>query len=125
MPVRVGMTGNDKVKAALEKKGAALDRGAKIAALGAGADVVVNEADRLAPYRTGTLAGSIHWEESTSGEIEVDVSTGPEAPYDIYQEFGTSRMAAHPYMRPAFENTKQEAADEVGAALWDILEAAV
>lgn len=52
----------------------------------------------LAPVDTGALKSSITGEAEG---LEGTVSTGIE--YASYQEFGTSRMPAHPYMIPASE----------------------
>lgn len=51
---------------------------------------------RLVPVRTGYLRSSIR--------AEVDANEArlvAEAPYAGYVEYGTSKMAARPYMRPA------------------------
>lgn len=52
-----------------------------------------------------------------------EASFGPCVDYGAYQEFGTSKMSAHPYMTPAVEQLKKEMADGttyremVGAAI--------
>lgn len=57
-------------------------------------------AKRLAPVDTGRLRASIAWQiERHHGRLSAVVGTNVE--YAIYQEFGTSRMAAHPFLRPA------------------------
>jgi HK97 gp10 family phage protein len=55
-----------------------------------------------APVRTGALRNSIQSERT--GEREAVVRVGVD--YGIYQEFGTSKMAAHPYLMPAAEEAK-------------------
>ena len=57
-------------------------------------------------FDTGDLLGSIT-AEPPSGSAVVVVSG---AEYSIYNEFGTYRMAARPYMRPALD----ESAPEIG-----------
>jgi HK97 gp10 family phage protein len=56
-------------------------------------------AQALAPKDTGTLAGSIRWQVYKGGSPYGRVSTNVE--YGLYQEFGTSKMRAQPFMRPA------------------------
>lgn len=46
-------------------------------------------------------------------------SGGGVAAYSIFKEYGTSSMPAEPFMRPAFEMTKQAAVDAIAPALWD------
>ncbi len=41
-------------------------------------------------------------------------ANNPNDPYYwVFQEFGTEKMAAHPFLRPAFESTKQSAVQRV------------
>lgn len=61
------------------------------------------DAKRLAPVDTGALKNSIFTTVSRSGTTTTG-EIGPSANYGAYQEFGTSRMGAQPYMRPAFDN---------------------
>lgn len=57
-------------------------------------------AQQKAPVRTGLLRRSIHTVFSNGGMSAV---VGPSVVYGIFVEFGTRRMAARPYMRPAAE----------------------
>lgn len=59
-----------------------------------------NNAKGLAPVDTGRLRNSI--EHHPEGNDTVVVETNVE--YAGYQELGTSRMAAHPYMKPSGES---------------------
>jgi HK97 gp10 family phage protein len=65
----------------------------------AGAEAVLGRAVTLAPVDTGALKNSIH--AYSAGKLRWEVSDGVE--YGIYQEFGTSRHRAQPFMRPASE----------------------
>lgn len=56
-------------------------------------------AKALAPVDTGLLRNSITAIEITPDHWRV---TSPVS-YSVYQEYGTSRMAAQPYMTPALE----------------------
>ncbi len=59
--------------------------------------VMQAEAKRRAPVRTGRLKGSIHIERPDENTwLLVDG-----VDYGVHQEFGTAKMKAHPFMRPA------------------------
>ena len=61
-------------------------------------------AKQLAPVDTGRLRNSItHQQYNEDTEI-----IGTNVEYAPYQEFGTSRMAAQPFLRPAAENHSEE-----------------
>lgn len=64
----------------------------------AAADTFVSVATSLCPVRTGNLAASIS--AGTNGNGWYGEAT---ASYAQYVEFGTSRMAARPFMAPAIE----------------------
>jgi HK97 gp10 family phage protein len=61
------------------------------------------EAKVRAPVDTGALKNSIHTEPK--GNKTYWVSDAVE--YGIYQEFGTHRMSAHPFMMPAVEKVRK------------------
>jgi HK97 gp10 family phage protein len=71
----------------------------------------------VAPVRTGFLRGSIFREVI---ESELSLTFGATAPYASYVEFGTRRMAAEPYLRPALDASQQRIVD---AILADVLDA--
>ncbi len=64
-------------------------------------DAVAEDAQRMVPVLSGDLLSTIHAEHlEGSGRVHCgDVERGID--YHLYQEFGTSKMAAQPYMRPA------------------------
>lgn len=65
---------------------------------------VETSARRKAPYRTGHLRRNIVSEATEKcAEIGVDLNV---VPYAWYQEAGTSRMQAHPYLRPALASRR-------------------
>lgn len=68
----------------------------------AGASQVMAAATAKAPIDTGALASSIHVEKKQP--LLCWVGDGVE--YGIYQELGTSRMSAQPFMTPAVEATR-------------------
>ena len=73
-----------------------LDPARERAILHEGAALIVDEAKRLAPYKTGQLrpVGSIE-----DGDVY----------YAKFQEFGTRYMRAQPFMRPAIAARRDEA----------------
>lgn len=89
-------------------RGAALGKG-----LMAGALVVEGDAKRRAPVDTGNLRNSIRAEQVSDTEATV----GTPVDYAIYPEFGTSRQAAQPYLRPALEQNRQTIIDTVAATI--------
>lgn len=103
------------------------------AAVIAGGLVFINEAKTLAPVRTGTLRRSLHVGGARNKTPEFTPTPDtPELPapsknlrgilfakigtnlnYAQFNEFGTSRMPARPFMRPALDNKRGEALDEI------------
>ena len=63
---------------------------------------VGGQATLMAPVDTGNLANSIDYRTQDTAK-EVSVSIGTPVEYGIYQELGTSKMGAQPYLTPAFE----------------------
>ena len=61
------------------------------------------EAKRRVPVDTGATRNSIAVTTESDG---LGASIGPSTEYSAYLEFGTSRMAARPYMRPALEKER-------------------
>ena len=66
-----------------------------------GADRIVALARQIVPVKTGRLQQSIDVKELKPSELTVTV--GASAPYAGFVEYGTSRMAERPYMRPAID----------------------
>lgn len=77
-----------------------------------GGKIVEGEARGLAPVRTHHLQESIH--AHTEG-LRCEVGTNVE--YAIYQEFGTYKMKAHPYMMPALTGNKEAIINAIKAAV--------
>src|SRR5262245_30818953 len=68
-------------------------------------DFIVSEAKSLAPARTGFLRDSIHAEEMEEPGKTLVAPVVADAPYAVYVEFGTSRMAAQPFLRRIYRQT--------------------
>lgn len=60
-------------------------------------DRIVSDAKQIVPVRTGRLQNSIQVAETREGGLVIVALTS----YASYVEFGTSRMFARPYLRPA------------------------
>lgn len=56
----------------------------------------------MAPYDTGALSNSLHIEKVQDGVY--DLADGVN--YGIYNELGTYKMAAHPFVVPAVEGER-------------------
>ena len=120
MTAKLTMTGGPQLEAALR------DLGGKIAgrlgenAVRAGARVIANKARKTAAFhdRTGTLRKSIRvLREIDRRAGERTAYAGTRVYYANFLEFGTSRMAAKPFLRPAADEGAQEAVDKLAANL--------
>ena len=63
-------------------------------------------AKQAAPFETGRLSASIAMDDSDLALLVVRVGTNVK--YAPYVEFGTKRMAAQPYLYPAFFSYENE-----------------
>ena len=70
-----------------------------------GAFLVEAYAKTLAPVDTGALRAGIHTEPT---DDDLAVIVGDAVEYGIYQEFGTYKMAAQPFMIPAVERAQPQ-----------------
>jgi hypothetical protein len=70
-------------------------------------------AKRKCPVRTGTLRASLHTVSIAWNIVEVRDGVA----YGVWVEFGTSRMEAQPYMRPAVYSSEPERMDLMAEAL--------
>jgi len=75
---------------------------------------VATSAKRHVPVRTGLLRSSIDaWGGGLAWWAGVPPGQGAVSRYCIFVEYGTSKMAAQPYMRPAAEEWRGRLAAEV------------
>lgn len=95
------------------------------AAVRSGGNLVMNDAKRMAPYRTGTLRRSIHVEVE-AGQGKAEATVGTDVPYAARLEFGFDgkdklgreyHQPPRPYLRPALDENMDAAAQEMGDAL--------
>ena len=98
---------NDNTEAIKAKVQAGITRGLEAAGL-----LVVGFASAAAPYDTGNLSGSINHRVS-----DKEVSIGTNVYYGKYQELGTYKMKANPYLRPAIQDNKDAIKSVIAQAL--------
>jgi HK97 gp10 family phage protein len=68
-------------------------------------EAVHGQAVELAPVDTGNLKGSIAWRvEGKTGIVGTRVEYAP------YQEYGTRKMQAQPFLRPALDKMRKKIA---------------
>jgi len=89
-------------------------------AIRAGCKPIVNSAKSYVPVDSGNLKKSIGIVKRKSRDktkIRFSVTPRRKGKYDGFYahivEFGTSKMAAQPFMRPAYESQDNESIDEV------------
>ena len=97
-------------------------------ALRRGTDMIRGEAKRRAPIDTGRLRFSITartWEENLTGVVYCDYpkntknskKTGKPRYYAPFVEYGTRKIAARPFLKPALRAKKKQALELVMKAL--------
>ena len=79
-------------------------------ALEEGADIVVERARSIAPQRTGLLKREGIDKGDNTGD-KIDVGWTKDGFYGRFLEYGTSKMAAQPHIRPAYEQTQTKVID--------------
>ena len=75
-----------------------------------GAEVLMDESQTNAPVDTGELRDSHYVESIDQRRADVIVDAEHAAPV----EFGTYKMAAQPYLRPAIDMTENEIVNTIG-----------
>lgn len=91
-----------------------IQKNVMVGAIRAGANVVRDEARRLAPIDTGNLRKSIASIKRKGDKNTIQFSVTPSRGgknngwYAHFLEFGTSKMTAKPFLRPAFESQQDE-----------------
>jgi len=99
----VSLLGSASLMKKLNQKSEGYNKRAKKAVL-AGCLIVQGDAQRMAPYKTGNLRGSIAVEVEETGDGAIG-RVGTNVEYAAAQEFGRSdiNLPAHPYLRPAID----------------------
>ena len=110
--VTVEITGLDQLRTNLARVGKSMESELSRAAKDGMVIYVEAPAKRNTPIDTGRLRNSI----VTVGDSKA-VATGTNVEYAPHQEFGTSKMKAHPYLRPAFDEGKDKVVKHIGDEL--------
>jgi HK97 gp10 family phage protein len=79
--------------------------------------MVERSAKIKAPVDTGRLRQSITHNDYDFGSENPHVKVGTNVEYAPSVEFGTSKMAAQPFLRPAYEENKQKILKEIAKAV--------
>ena len=121
------LKGSDQALAEVGKK--STQKNILIRTLKKAAQPIDDMASALAPKLTGRLQVSViigtkltrsqrssAYKAGKLGVAEVHVGTALSR--GLYQEYGTIKMPAHPFMRPAFDANKANAEKIIGTELW-------
>ena len=79
-------------------------------------DEIVHISRGIVPVRTGFLRDSIF---ADVVESDLALSLGATADYSSHVEFGTYRMRAQPYLRPALDASQQRIVDAILLGITD------
>lgn len=109
----VKVDGHEQVGRWLTDAGGKIDKGS-IAVLRRAAVRVRRRQKELAPKKSGDLQRSIRYRIRGSRWRRV-AHIGPtmDEPYPLFQEIGTSRMAANPYVEPSLQGEDGRIADDL------------
>lgn len=126
-PLKTDIRGSREMEALLKKLGPVAAGRAGDRALRAGAKPIVAAAKRKVHVRSGALRDSIVAvpERRRKGADERVILIGFKPPASRrahLEEFGTSHSPAHPFMRPALDETHGEALAEMGKPLGEAIE---
>jgi HK97 gp10 family phage protein len=135
--IELKIEGLDELRRALLQLPKELRKGPLRSAVSAGARIVQRKAAELAPIDEGTLKKAIYRTRSREGSSSVQEMAivgvrygkrfrrrGLDAWYWRFIEFGTRKMRARPFMRPAFEQTKPEQLEAIRKRLGAAIERA-
>lgn len=124
--MKVQLTGMKELDRALGQLPKAVARRAALKALREAGEPTAKVARALAPVEEGNLRESIdvlaalapsqRGDKGAVAPVEMHIGPG-QHPQAITQEFGTWFHRAQPFMRPAWEITKMQVLDRIGALL--------
>lgn len=116
MDVKISIDGVKELNDLLQKLPDKIEKKALDNAMRTGANVVKKAAQSKAPVNTGLLRDSIKVKKDSSqqkaGAFQVGIFKERKKHYPFYAhmiEFGTSKMQAQPFLRPAFDENRAEA----------------
>lgn len=88
-----------------------------VTALMRGGMILEAEAKRRCPVDTGRLRASIWNDVERKGMTTFVLSVGTNVEYAKFVEFGTSKMAAQPFLRPAVDACAKDVVDEIRGSI--------
>jgi HK97 gp10 family phage protein len=127
MKVRVDFVGGKELDAALNQFTPTKRRALGRVALDNAGEITARAARALAPRDSGGLAESIDVSGTLSKRqksehtkaAEQERFIGPDSrPQGHLREFGSDGNAPEPFMRPAWDQTKEQVKDRIGDELW-------
>lgn len=71
--------------------------------------------------QTGTLLGAIDLDDSDLSDLVIRVGVTSVAPYGVYLEHGTAKMAGRPFLEPAEKRMKEELEEALNAKIKEVL----
>jgi len=104
--MKVKIEGINELEKLLKKIESSLREETMEKALLAAAEPIRAAASEKAPHRTGKLKENIISEINEKEKMTVDVGPNRDGFYGQFIEFGTSKMSAKPFLRPAFDGKK-------------------
>jgi len=122
--VKFEWKGVQELKTDLEKVGLALDdRDANIKRVLLKPCIEMRDnARHLAPKKTGALAAAIYATRGGDRQRGILMGVRKKVHYARFVEFGTSKMAAHPYFRPALLGMSRTFVDDIAPGIKKIVE---
>jgi HK97 gp10 family phage protein len=118
--IRVRVEGNEELRRALNAFPETLRKGALRRGVEEAADEVLGQAEQNVPVDTGRLLGGLVAKPVRSRNptrVAVNVQTGKDTFYGAFLEYGTSRMPARPWFRPALFQAGERAIGRAVAAV--------
>lgn len=88
------------------------------------AEKIRDEAKEKVPELTGKLKDPIEIKTLEIKKDEIKIGIGPvgdDVFYWFFVEYGTSKMEAQPYLRPAFDNNKKAVEKEIAKGLQKLI----
>lgn len=120
--IRIDLKGGAAVASGLQELSTRLSRKVLRTALEDAAEPMRAAASAKAPRAPGApdLAENIVISNARPADGSVGIAVGPSKPffYGWFQEFGTSRHGAQPFLRPAFDSEVERTARAVKDAAW-------
>ncbi len=136
MPQLMTIEGADRLKLAFQQLGPKLEKKILRKAVRSGIGIILKDAKRRAPRLTGRMAKALTSRTAryairqgiVSSNIVFNTKKYPELVthgkkgqrwfYPAFVEYGTDKMAAQPFVRPAFDSNKEAAANRVIELCW-------